>query len=49
MIRIEYQLPKGLHQVIFADDSDEAMEICAKCDEYGYKIIDVSTYIDFDE
>lgn len=50
MIRIEYQVPtmsgNKVNRVMFADDFDEADEICNLCDKYGYDIVDVSNYIE---
>lgn len=50
MIRIEYQVPsdKGNYhnRVVFADDYDEADDICSLCDKYDYPIVDVSNYIE---
>lgn len=50
MIRIEYKVPTASNawdtKVIYADDLDEAEEICNKVDGYGYIIVDVSNYID---
>lgn len=50
MFRIEYIIPtaegKERTIVMFADDADEANEICEKCDEYGYRIVDVSRYVE---
>lgn len=50
LIRIEYLVPTmsggTVTHVMFAEDYDEADEICNQCNEYGYTIVDVSNYIE---
>ena len=50
MIRIEYLVPTAngnkANHVMFADDIDEADDICNLCDKFGYDIVDVSNYIE---
>lgn len=50
MIRVEYQTTTAngakMNHIVFCDSCEEAETICSKCDEYGYKIIDVSNYVE---
>ena len=50
LIRIEYLVPtmsgNTATHVMFAEDYDEADEICIQCNQYGYTIVDVSNYIE---
>lgn len=50
MIRIEYEYPTAYNNkkraVVFAETAEEAEELCRKIEEYWYKLIDVSTYVE---
>ena len=49
-IRIEYAIPTASGSwrncVIFAESFEVADSICEKIDEYGYRLIDVSNFIE---